>query len=86
LTVAKFLCVCGQALSTSGPIPNPDEWRCLSDTDFDAFTGLVNAEDIYQQSTMMYRCPASGHLWVFWRGFEEPPAVYTPTALPESYG
>ena len=84
--MAKFRCVCGHSISTSGLIPNPDEWRCMSDTDYDAFTGLVNAEDVYQQSTIMYRCPASGHLWVFWRGLDEPPALYTPTELPEGWG
>ena len=61
--MAKFRCLCGQPLSTSGSIPNPDEWHCLSDADFDAVEGLVNAEDLYTQSTIMYRCPASGHLW-----------------------
>jgi hypothetical protein len=69
-------------ISTSGSIPNPDEWRCLSDRDFDAFTRLVNAEDIYQQSTVIYRCPRSDHLWIFWRGFENDPSLYTPTPLP----
>jgi hypothetical protein len=83
--MAKFRCVCGQPLSTSGSIPNPDEWHCLSDADFDAFEGLVNAEDLYTQSTIMYRCPASGHLWCFWNGIEEPPALYAPTALPEGW-
>lgn len=37
--MAKFLCVCGHPLSTSGTIPNPDEWRCLSDADFEALYG-----------------------------------------------
>jgi hypothetical protein len=58
----------------------------MSDIDYDAFAGLVNAEDVYQQSTIMYRCPASGHLWVFWQGFDEPPALYAPTAVPEGWG
>ncbi len=81
--MAKFLCVCGHPISTSGTIPNPDEWRCLSDADFDAFTGLVNAEDIYRQSTIMYRCPESDHLWFFWNGIAEKPALYAPSDLPE---
>ncbi len=81
--MAKFLCVCGHPISTSGSIPSPDEWRCLSDTDFDAFEGLVQAEDIYLQSTIMYRCPVSGHLWFFWRGVDEPPSLYAPIEVPE---
>jgi hypothetical protein len=83
--MAKFECVCGHPMSTSGPIPNPDEWRCLSDSDFAAFTGLVDAEDLYRQSTIMYRCPASGHLWVFWKGIDEPPSLYAPTDLPQGW-
>jgi hypothetical protein len=83
--VAKFLCVCGHTLSTSGAIPNPDEWRCLSDAGFDAFEGVVNAEDLYAQSTIMYRCPASGHLWIFWKGIGEPPGLYASTELPEGW-
>lgn len=83
--MAKFVCVCGHPLTTSGLIPNPDEWRCLSDSDFEAFTGLVNAEDLYLQSTIMYRCPESGHLWIFWRGVGAPPTLYAPSDLPEGW-
>ena len=77
--MAKLVCVCGHVISTSGLIPNPDEWRCISDVDFDVFTGQVNAEDIYLQSTIMYRCPVSQHLWIYWKGFDQPPTLYAPT-------
>lgn len=83
--MAKFLCVCGYVISTSGLIPNPDEWRCLSDQDFEAFTGLIDAEDIYRETKSMYRCPSSGHLWAFWKGFDEPPALYAPAELPRGW-
>jgi hypothetical protein len=66
-------------------IPNPDEWRCLADQDFELFTGLINAEDIYRETTIMYRCPKSGHLWIFWRGFDQHPSVYAPTELPPGW-
>jgi hypothetical protein len=77
--------VCGHALSTSGGIPNADEWHCLSDAEFGSFEGLVNAEDVYMQSTIMYRCPSSGHLWFFWNGIDEPPALYSPAPLPDGW-
>lgn len=83
--MAKFLCVCGRSISTSGLIPNPDQWQCLSDSDFEAFTGRVNSEDIYLQSTVMYRCAESGHLWFFWNGIDAPPSLYTPTELPQGW-
>lgn len=76
--MAKFKCVCGETISTSGLVPNPSEWRVLSDTDFDAFQGLVKAEDVYQAATIMYRCPVSDHLWIYWQGFDQPPSLYSP--------
>jgi hypothetical protein len=82
--MAKFLCVCGHRLSTSGDIPNPDEWECLSAVDFTALWDL-GAEDPYMRSTIMYRCPVSDHLWFFWKGIEEPPVLYAPTPLPEGW-
>lgn len=83
--MAKFLCVCGHSMSTSGPIPNPDEWSCLADTDLYAFEGLVPVEDVYLRSTIMYRCPVSGHLWFFWDGFDGTPSLYAPIELPEGW-
>jgi hypothetical protein len=83
--MAKFLCLCGHEMSTSGSIPNPTEWRCLSDSDFDAFEGLVQAEDLYLQSTILLRCPISGHLWIFWEGINRPPSLYDPAPLPEGW-
>jgi hypothetical protein len=77
--MAKFTCVCGHVISTSGSIPNPDEWRCISDEDFDAFSGEIKAEDLYIQMKVMYRCPVSDHLWFFWNGFENEPSLYSPT-------
>lgn len=76
--MAKFRCVCGESISTSGLIPNPNEWRLLSDSDFDAFQGIVQAEDIYRATTIMYRCPKCGNLWIYWQGFDQPPSLYSP--------
>ena len=78
--MARFRCVCGEVIVTSGPIPNPTEWRCTSDVDFDSFTGLVDAEEIYAQATIMYRCPVSNHLWVFWDGIDQVPTLYAPAS------
>lgn len=74
--MAKFECVCGEIIRTSGDIPNPIEWHLISDTRFDSFEGLVDAEDVYKATTIMFRCPASDHLWVYWDGFDEPPSLY----------
>lgn len=76
--MAKFTCACGATITTSGLVPNPDEWRVLSDLEFDAFQGLVQAEDLYRAATIMFRCPVSDHLWIYWQGFNGPPSLYSP--------
>lgn len=78
--MAKFRCVCGEVIVTSGPIPNPTEWRCLSDCEFDEFAGVVDVESVYMKTTIMYRCPNSDHLWFFWQGIENAPTLYAPQA------
>jgi hypothetical protein len=83
--MAKFFCVCGHLIRISGDIPNPIEWRCLSDVEYDQFQGLVDVEDVYQRSTIFYRCPQSEHLWFFWDGLGEKPSLYSPTPLPEGW-
>jgi hypothetical protein len=82
MTMATFRCVCGTVISTSGGIPNANEWRLLSDTDLDSYQGTVDVEDLYRHMTIAYRCPTSGHLWLFWDGFENDPQVYEPIAPP----
>jgi hypothetical protein len=83
--VAKFRCVCGHVISTSGGIPNPDEWRVLSDIEFDQLSGLVDVEELYRRMLIMYRCPVSDHLWVFWDGFDVPPKLYSPEGTPKGW-
>ena len=73
--MAKLLCVCGEVISTSGDIPNPNEWHAhipnpnewhaLSDVEFDEFAGCVDAEEIYRRTRIFYRCPRSDHIWAF---------------------
>ena len=76
--MAKFQCFCGYTISTSGDIPHPYQWNLLSDTTFDGFAGLVDADQIYMESTVMFRCPNSGHLWIYWDGLDHPPSPYAP--------
>ena len=63
--MSKFRCVCGHVISTSGAIPNPDEWLYIADTDFEGFEGALDAEVLYRRLGRAYLCPVSGHLWVF---------------------
>jgi len=75
--VAKWMCACGSTLRSSGAIPNPGEWLLVSDTDFDGFSGLVQAEDVHQAMTHAFRCAKCDRLHIFRSGLEHEPIVYT---------
>jgi hypothetical protein len=79
--MAKFRCVCGQQIRTGGDTANPIEWRLLSDVEFE-FSGFLERNEIYRRSTLVYRCPASDHLYVFWSGMDNAPTLYSQTPLP----
>jgi len=81
--VAKFLCVCGQTISTSGGIPNADEWQCVSDSEFHAIAESVDVWGLYRRMIVFYRCPVSDHIWAFWDGLENAPSLYAPTEFGE---
>lgn len=81
--MAKFKCVCGTELRIGGLIPNPIQWNLIAD---DAISTQMWDDDvefgeIYSSMTMMFRCPVSDHLWVFWDGIEAPPGLYSPATL-----
>ena len=70
-------CKCGHRISYT-EIPCKDEWLVISDCDYDAFSGQVDAEDVFRAMTSMLKCPACGRLWVFWEGFGRRPSEYVP--------
>jgi hypothetical protein len=76
--MAKFRCVCGYVLSTSGEIPNSSEWLAVSDAQFDGYAGRVDAEELYRAFTHVFVCPQSGHLWVFKQGLANDPVGFAP--------
>ena len=81
--MAKFKCLCGEVISTSGRIPNPNEWRTMSDIALDKYSGSVDIEALYQQMTIFYRCPVSDHIWAFWNGLDEEPSIYARAEPPK---
>jgi hypothetical protein len=76
--MAKFRCVCGEVITTSGAIPNPNEWLYISDVDFGRYSGTVDAEELYQAFGRAFVCPRSGHIWIYKRDFEHDPEGYAP--------
>jgi hypothetical protein len=74
--MSKFRCVCGHVITTSGAIPNPDEWLFISDTAYDEFEG--DGDQLYMEFGRAYVCPVSGHLWVFRDEAQPEPYGYAP--------
>ena len=44
--MAKFVCLCGTIIRTSGNIPNENEWKLISDVEFDKYSGQVDVEKL----------------------------------------
>ncbi len=80
--MAKFACVCGETIRISGDIPHPYEWHLLSDKFLESNAERINIDFVAMNSTLMFRCPRSGHLWIFWDGLDSNPRLYTPTDDP----
>lgn len=59
--VAKFRCTCGEQVSTSGGIPNRQEWHLIADADFDVDE---DATTLLGRSIHAWRCQRCGRLWV----------------------
>jgi len=74
----KFNCVCGTVIRVSGDIPNPVEWKIMSDVQFDEFQGTVDVEQVYRACGSMFRCETCGRLWIYWNGFDTEPSCYSP--------
>ncbi len=76
--MAKFLCVCGEQIRTSGDIPNPQESLLFSAAQLIELPDPAPYETMYTAGTLLYRCPRSGHLFIFWDDIDGPPQMYQP--------
>jgi hypothetical protein len=77
-SVSKLRCDCGEVLSISGPIPNPIEFKLLSDTQLDSFDETVDTHRIYMESTIGLKCQWCGRLGIFLSGVENRASCYKP--------
>lgn len=74
--MGKFNCICGDIIRVSGPIPHPDEWLMIADTEYDSLDPSTNLDDLYKKMKSLIICRNCGRLWVFWDGFGAEPTVY----------
>lgn len=76
--MAKFACVCGETIQLSGDIPHPYEWHLLTDEFLEGNADRIDVDFVSTNSTLMFKCPRSGHLWIFWHGMDGDPSLYSP--------
>lgn len=81
--MAKMVCPCGEVISTSGLIPNPVEWLLVADVEYDRLQGSIDAESLYKSMVHSFKCPKSGHLFIFWDGMDKPGRIYEPSGAIE---
>jgi hypothetical protein len=61
--VVKFLCICGEVVQTSGPIPHPHEWLLIADEAFDEFDdGAIARDALYASMAHAFECFACRRL------------------------
>jgi hypothetical protein len=68
-------CTCGNVIRY-GQIPCPDEFLFISDVDYDKYTGLIDAEELYRNMKSILQCGNCKRLWVYWNGFKNDPQCY----------
>lgn len=77
LLMPKIQCACNEIIST-GDIPCSNEYLFISDQAYDAYSGKINSEELYQNMKSFILCPSCKRLLFFWQGFDKAPIVYTP--------
>ncbi len=71
----KIICSCGNILSYS-EIPCSIEYKFISDSDYDKFSGSIDAEELYAQMKSFLACTTCHRLWIFWNGYQNAPTEY----------
>ena len=74
--MAKFNCKCGNTISTSGQIPNPNEWLMISDVEYDSLDSKITLEELYLKTKSLFVCDKCKRVWIFWNGFDSDPIAY----------
>lgn len=77
--MAKFQRVCGSTIRTSGDIPHLYQWNLLLGEAFDELPEIADVDRLYLDATVMFKCPRSEHLWIYWNGLDASPTLYSPT-------
>ncbi|RJQ80330.1 hypothetical protein D5S17_07625 [Pseudonocardiaceae bacterium YIM PH 21723] len=65
----------------SGYIPNPGEWLVVSDEDINGDDSAKTIDEMYARSNHAFRCPDSGHLFIFWEGLGGAMSIYQPPTV-----
>ncbi|MFC3194884.1 hypothetical protein ACFODZ_11595 [Marinicella sediminis] len=76
--MSSIRCDCGERIFL-GQIPNPHQWKFISDDDLDKYSGMINIDEMYIEMSSFIKCPSCGSLWVFWNGWNSKPQKFVPS-------
>ena len=71
----KMICKC-VTLLRNGDIPCKIQYNFISDEEYDKFQDTIDAEELFMEMKIFFRCSQCGRLWFFWNGFDERPTEY----------
>ena len=71
----KFICKCGNVIDL-GEIPSPNQFLIISDIEYDKFSGMIDAEELYGKMKIVVNCNTCRRLHIFCNGFNQAPSTY----------
>ncbi|MCC9042301.1 hypothetical protein LNQ81_06295 [Myroides sp. M-43] len=71
----KLKCECSEVINLSG-VPSRDQYLMIYDEEYDNYSGLIDAEILYNKMTIVVKCPLCSRLYIYNEGFNSPPVVY----------
>ena len=71
----KIKCICNYIIGL-GEIPSEHQFLIISDVDYDKLGNDIDPVALYQDMTLMVKCPNCGRLHIFWNGFDNPQVIY----------
>lgn len=71
----KLKCECGEIINLS-EIPSKNQYMFISDIEYDSFSGMIDAEDLYLKMKIFVQCPICFRIHMFWNGFNKKPEIF----------
>ena len=72
----KVVCLCNEVINLSD-IPSSNQLLLIDDVKYEKYFDSIDAEKLYEEMTLVVRCPNCRRLYVYENGFENNPLIYS---------